>query len=558
MDPESDPLDTLVAALDEHQRQGRYQEGLDTIARVRAAGQLPSDPTSLATVLGYEGGFKTWLGDLAGAVDLLAQAREYVGGAVTAQSCELAVAHAFALIALGLGEEALEVLNVARDCAHQLDDARLLYWVTNRTGVAYDTLGDFGYAREILKTAREMVDVEDHVALASIATNVVHNAISLVPHLRSEGNAADAELVLAESLEDALLMVADAASSGHEYDLSLSLGNLGALQVLAGDSERALATLQRAHDIACTQSLRPLQMSALQHMPAALMQLGRPDEAQAMLETVVSEARELGEAPVEMDALRQLADVCEVRGQFAEALAYFKGFHRVEQRLRDERAVARAHRMAHMNQIEQAKRHASRMEQVNERLIDDRRALLTQAAELERRALTDALTGVGNRRLMDTSLAPLSDAVRRSGGQLWIALIDIDRFKVVNDEHGHVIGDQTLKRVADILRRGCRPSDLIARYGGEEFLLAMSDIDAGTAAEVCNRLRHQLEVNDWSSIAEGLSVTVSIGLSAVRAGDDASCVRTIKRADRQLYAAKSAGRNRVHVDPVDHAGDSTA
>jgi diguanylate cyclase (GGDEF)-like protein len=130
-----------------------------------------------------------------------------------------------------------------------------------------------------------------------------------------------------------------------------------------------------------------------------------------------------------------------------------------------------------------------------------------------------------------------------------VALIDVDRFKHINDRFSHQVGDQVLCRVADIVRDNCRPTDVAARYGGEEFALVLPGMERDVAGRVCERLRGRIEDFAWASIREGMAVTVSIGLSADVCPADLGEV--LARADLCLYAAKNGGRNQVRVDDAE-------
>nr|WP_237438329.1 diguanylate cyclase [Alteraurantiacibacter buctensis] len=167
-------------------------------------------------------------------------------------------------------------------------------------------------------------------------------------------------------------------------------------------------------------------------------------------------------------------------------------------------------------------------------------------AELDRIATTDELTGLANRREMFTSLDRMIATARRSGRPLSVAILDLDRFKQVNDTHGHPAGDEVLRRVAEMARLLLRQQDLVGRLGGEEFLIAFPDCPAHEAVAACERLRQgiaALPVLLPSGV--GLSVTVSTGVAQFDPSDDRKTV--ISRADEALYRAKKGGRDQVRL-----------
>lgn len=173
---------------------------------------------------------------------------------------------------------------------------------------------------------------------------------------------------------------------------------------------------------------------------------------------------------------------------------------------------------------------------------------LTRARqELEQMALHDALTGLANRRKFQLQYEFEVLRQERGGKPLVLLLIDIDRFKQVNDRHGHIAGDACLKIVAEILLGNVRATDLVARFGGEEFvvLLANTSLDEGAAVAEKLRLAVERAVIAAPGVADGLRVTISIGASVKSAAVVQSLDQLIARADAGVYCAKNAGRNRV-------------
>jgi two-component system cell cycle response regulator len=164
-------------------------------------------------------------------------------------------------------------------------------------------------------------------------------------------------------------------------------------------------------------------------------------------------------------------------------------------------------------------------------------------------AITDALTGLHNRRYMETHLATLVDQAAARGKPIAVLVVDIDFFKAVNDSHGHDAGDDVLREFALRIRKAIRNIDLACRYGGEEFVIVMPETDMAVATMVAERLRRRIASEPFA-IQDGtrkLDVTISIGIAALDGPID-NAAAILKRADTALYRAKRDGRNRVVPD----------
>jgi two-component system cell cycle response regulator len=182
--------------------------------------------------------------------------------------------------------------------------------------------------------------------------------------------------------------------------------------------------------------------------------------------------------------------------------------------------------------------------QIRRKRYNDRlRASVQHTIEL---AVTDALTGLNNRRYLDNHLAVLFKRSLIRGRPLSVLITDIDRFKAVNDTYGHDAGDQVLKEFASRIRSTVRGADLACRYGGEEFVVVMPDTPGEVAASIAERLRMAVETVPFTLRDSGqvLNVTASFGISS-RIGTVETADQLIKQADLALYAAKNSGRNRV-------------
>ena len=164
---------------------------------------------------------------------------------------------------------------------------------------------------------------------------------------------------------------------------------------------------------------------------------------------------------------------------------------------------------------------------------------------VERQALVDGLTGLANRRACSDALHAEVARAERLGSPLSVVLADIDEFKDVNDAHGHAVGDEVLRTFADVLRETLRGSDLAGRWGGEEFLLLLPGADEAGAAQLAERVRARLSARTIPG-APGLNVTASFGVA--EHASESGTEQLVSAADKALYRAKRAGKDRVERD----------
>ena len=168
--------------------------------------------------------------------------------------------------------------------------------------------------------------------------------------------------------------------------------------------------------------------------------------------------------------------------------------------------------------------------------------------DLRHQVHTDPLTGVGNRAFIDRRLrAIVAEASRDGASDAAVALIDLDRFKGINDAHGHEAGDHVLRMVANTLKATVRATDALGRWGGEEFLVLFDDVtDDASLATACEKLRHLV---GWSrlDLGDGTSISVTLSLGATRLRSDDTPETVVARADALMYRSKEAGRDRVTI-----------
>ncbi len=172
-------------------------------------------------------------------------------------------------------------------------------------------------------------------------------------------------------------------------------------------------------------------------------------------------------------------------------------------------------------------------------------AAFDRLAELEKIAYLDPLTGLANRRYAEITLRARLEELQRYGWRFGVIFIDIDNFKTVNDQYGHVIGDEVLRMVAKTLQNSVRSFDIVSRWGGEEYVAVIAHIEGEELYVTANRCRALVE---QSGISAEPSLKVTISLGATLALEDDTVETLIMRADQLMYQSKKAGRNCVTVD----------
>jgi diguanylate cyclase (GGDEF)-like protein len=233
----------------------------------------------------------------------------------------------------------------------------------------------------------------------------------------------------------------------------------------------------------------------------------------------------------QVDAMREQAELDAARGQFESAFKAFAAFRQAEAELH---AVERQFRTRTL--------HATFEASEARRQSDHYREL----------SLRDPLTGLHNRRHLDSTLAELLGQVRIDGASLTIGLVDLDHFKRVNDARSHAVGDEVLRVVAGILQRNADQAEngLAVRMGGEEFLVLLPGTAHDQGIKLLESLCQELATHPWDEITRGIPITASIG--AATAPDDALERGTLLQvADKNLYRAKHDGRDRVVSGPAD-------
>lgn len=182
---------------------------------------------------------------------------------------------------------------------------------------------------------------------------------------------------------------------------------------------------------------------------------------------------------------------------------------------------------------------------VGRRMVDLHHQIETKNSQLEELALTDALTGLPNRRAIDAWAPGQLEGATRHRFSFWVVMADLDRFKSINDTYGHAAGDTVLKKFAEILKTNTRKSNFCARVGGEEFLLVLTHAEKENVLIAIDRVRGQFEAQNFSFGEDRLRVTASFGVAGWQGTGSPDFNLLTNQADLALYSAKHNGRNRI-------------
>ncbi len=316
----------------------------------------------------------------------------------------------------------------------------------------------------------------------------------------------------------------------------------------------ALAACERAGRLAVSSESAEAQASARCYAGEVHLALGAPERARDLL-TAALEAYSQWNLHFEtVRILRGLVRANEALGHITTAYALHKQLLAAELALRDGNAqrenevVAARLEVARLEGDGADRAHRLRSAELlrqNSRLEAERRAL-------ERLAHTDPLTGLANRRHFDAQLSRLAVRSELGGRGLALILVDIDRFKEVNDRYSHLAGDALLRRVGTIVAQHCESGELAARVGGEEFAVLLPGACDQAAVAVAERLRTAVATMVLDDLADGLRITLSAGVAVAPPGEPADGL--FATADTALYEAKNGGRNQVRL--ADQSGDA--
>lgn len=487
----------LIAECERSFRLNHYADALTLATQARESFSVAGDRASEAVALGW------------------------MGGCLTQQSRY---------------QEAIEHLKQALARFEELDRMDLAGRALNYMAIVFEELGDVEHAVQVY---------EQGLAIARRA-----DQMEMVGRLLA--NLGDLYVVSGE-IEKALPLVREAAEllqqHGEDSLFGWCLCAIARIHDQQGETEAAMDYFQRSLAAAEKGGALRTQAEVRTGLGSLMVRTGDYAGGTAQLYRALDLAEQAGVRREIFKTHQALAEAHERAGHTEEALRHFKTFHQVRSEMYDEIAKAKVSSLAAAWELERERLETDLSHLRNIELAEALGQLERQAEELRRLTIRDALTGVFNRRYLDEVLPGELERCRRYRTPFSLAMADVDQFKSVNDTLSHAVGDQALKRLAELMTAALRRSDLLARYGGEEFVLAFPETPLAGALEVCERMRQAIEAHPWSAIHPDLKVSISFGVvgdqGAVTRGSLADWERLLVLADARLYEAKQQGRNRV-------------
>lgn len=436
--------------------------------------------------------------------------------------------HARILMQVGLTDDAYSEASKALAWANENDDFELQVRVLDVQAIVFVLASNFNKAEMLLDKAQKIQDQHDFISMR--ATLPLHRGFyhsRAADHALEQGDEQEHQ----DHYQVALMWTQQAAQAAKENGQSwyqfVTLCNAAECAAVRGDFDAANKMLAEVSQL--PKGL--MEVGAVHYLYTCSEVANRSGDCKKAIAFGL-EALEASlanpDADNVMNAHRRVAEAYEADGNFDAALKAFKQYHG-----QFKKSLAR--RAYWQDRIAEYKSNVSEMRDQLERAH-------VHAERMTKEAHQDALTGLGNRRAFDQSLLQLDADIHANYA---VAVLDLDHFKTVNDNFSHLVGDNVLKFVADIMQEHCRQADLVARIGGEEFAILLPNASLDSAMIICERIRKHISSWDWSSIEQDLRVTTSAGIAMSHEGRNTLEVFAI--ADARLYHAKTNGRDRVEA-----------
>ncbi len=447
--------------------------------------------------------------------------------------------------ALGRNDQAIEAALLRLELVKRDDDPANQADAHSQLGRALFHAGCFDAAKGHLHEARRLAQAGSSPleVFASIVTEGVSELMRFVTERHETGKA--------PSLRDLLALLKLQADFARRHDIAAAYPHeqpiqaswqlvTSAVNCWMGrllEAETRLESVRAWLDARDTApSMRSLE--ALVRCELAQARCDWPGAEQAAAH-MIELAQQTGREQAALMGHLLASRVFELQGKHQQALAELKHLAARERRVRSQSLASRSTVVSWQLEMRRGE--------------ESRRSLQASAQQLEKLALEDPMTGIANRRCFEQVATQCLRASQADGGRpLCLALIDVDRFKEVNDGHSHLVGDKVLQVIAALLSEHVRDEDLAARLAGDEFVLVLRRTELARAAEICDRVCLAVAHYNWQAISPGLAVTISVGVAKSQAGDTleslvhrSDIAMYMRKAESRPYALKTTGAARV-------------
>ena len=460
---------------------------------------------------------------------------------------------------LGLQDEALECAARSLEAAKQSGDPLTLAWAYNRAGMGHGAVGQLKEGISSLEFALGLArEAGDEEAVFAALNNLAEDLNAMARKLLEAGEREQARERVSRALELGREGLELARKSGNWHRVAVILLAYGESLSLAGEHAEALNAFEEVEDISKARGYRPLVLAA--RTLKARLEVDRGDVRRAISEfrTLLGEVEAARDGLLLLDVHLSLYLSYKQLGEYREALEHHERYTEIEREQKSQQAQTRARILSAQLELDRAQLEARRatleaeIERSRTRELEAQAvALRRQTEALTRRADEDTLTGLWNRRYVEQELPRLMREAAARGEPVSVVFVDADHFKSINDRFGHLVGDQVLRALADVLRGHVRPTDVVARLGGEEFVVLLPGASAGAAVTLGQRLCDAVRETDWEPLTPAHVASVSVGVAATlpmpSSGRELErqVATLLGRADEALYAAKRGGRDQV-------------
>lgn len=435
--------------------------------------------------------------------------------------------------------EALDILLKASEIEKNIDDISREAVINGALGVLYREIGDKELAVEKITYSIELyTKLKDWRGLAGAYNNLafVFHALKKYPL----------------AVETALKGIEITRKYGVQVMYEYLCDTLGEIYLEMNDFANAILYLQELISNAHKVNSRYTELVSRLHLGEVLIRKGDVADAQSSIEHSLQIASDMKDTFNICKSHELLSAIREKAEDYDQALIHYKKYHELRELLNSEDVDKKLSYLKTQHEAETARRNVEiyRLKNIAlKREIEHHKQIRTS---LEERAFFDPLTGLFNRRQASILIQQNFDYAITTKSSFCILMIDIDKFKIVNDTYGHTVGDEVLVATAHLLQKSLRQKDIVGRFGGEEFILGLR-LSVKISQMIAERICASFADTPLETQKGALSITVSIGIAELHASGSTSLDMLIKCADEALYRAKNNGRNQAAIHEPHHA-----